>query len=205
MVNQELLAYITARLEIGSSREEIREDLSGVGWKMENIVDGFKAYDDGVPLQSSAVRFVRKHLLMLLSSGIFIFMIAMLIYGGSSGGHPARQATVKSNLSGIRAQAELSWDDIGNYNAICGVNGVEQDRTIVSAIEAADQANNDGSVVCGRPLYGDADAYAISAQLRSDTDEYYCIDSTGEAGVRSESIDLYDTKCPEQEFDYSRQ
>ncbi|MCK5027538.1 MAG: hypothetical protein KAS07_03905 [Candidatus Pacebacteria bacterium] len=204
MINQEILAYITARLENGSSREEIKEDLSGVGWETEDIVNGFKAYDGGASLQSPAVRFFLKHIFVFLSLGIFVFMIAMLIYGGSSGEHPARgsDARIKANLSGIRAQAELSWDDIGNYNAVCGTNGREQNRAIVNAIEDADQANEDGSVVCGRPLYGDADAYAISAQLRSDTDEYFCIDSTGVAGVRNESIDLYDTKCPEQKFDY---
>ena len=90
-------------------------------------------------------------------------------------------AAVKSNLSGIRAQAELLYDDASpnDYDAVCGVNGVTQDTNVADAIAAAASANGAGTVTCGAPTSGAASAWAIAADLPGGG--AFCVDSSGTA------------------------
>src|SRR3989338_4943939 len=62
-------------------------------------------------------------------------------------------AAVKANLSGIRAQAEIVYDADGDYDAVCGANGVTQNAGVSLAISAATTASG-GTVVCGKPSTG---------------------------------------------------
>jgi type IV pilus assembly protein PilA len=89
-------------------------------------------------------------------------------------------AAVQSNISGVRVQAELIYDDDSDYDTVCGANSQTQDTTVKSAIDAANDANGTaGSVTCGKPATGAATAWAIAADLTSGG--AFCVDSTGRA------------------------
>ncbi len=75
-------------------------------------------------------------------------------------------AKIKSELSNMRAQAEIVYDDDGqSYAAVCS------DPTIAAIVSAT------ASALCN----DDTDAYAISAPLKSDPAKFWCVDSTGAA------------------------
>jgi prepilin-type N-terminal cleavage/methylation domain-containing protein len=88
-------------------------------------------------------------------------------------------AAVKQNLAGIRAQAEILYDNAGgNYNAVCGIGAV-QDPTVLAALNAASfaGAGNTTSDVCGAPAAAPATGWAATAPLKSAG--AWCVDSSG--------------------------
>ena len=92
-------------------------------------------------------------------------------------------AAVKSNLSGMRAQAELYYDNNGNTYA-----GVCQDTNIVAAIESAKRAagitaatqttftdaGGDTVATC----HGSVNGWAIEAPMKT-PGSTWCVDHTG--------------------------
>lgn len=102
-------------------------------------------------------------------------------------------AAVKANLANVRAQAEIIYDDGGDYDAVCGANSVVQNTTIVSAISAANTASG-GTAVCGKPASGAADAWAISSPLKT-TGKFWCVDSTGASKEVGANIAATATAC----------
>ena len=83
-------------------------------------------------------------------------------------------SAIKSNLNNSRAQAELYYDNSGqSYTSVCtGANGIGQ------FITGATNAGS-GAVDCDST----ATAWAMEAQLKTNTAQYYCVDSTGKAAV----------------------
>jgi prepilin-type N-terminal cleavage/methylation domain-containing protein len=88
-------------------------------------------------------------------------------------------AAIKSNLNNARAQAEIFYDGPGNnsYSAVCltPTTGIGQFRTgALSAgsatVNCTDSANPNS-------------AWAMEATLKTVATNYYCVDSTGKAGV----------------------
>ncbi len=104
-------------------------------------------------------------------------------------------AAIKGNLSGIRAQAELEYDTNNDYDTVCGANGATQNTQISQAMAAATNAGS-GSVVCGEPASGAANAWALSAQLKANTAQYFCVDSTGKATTTASQIAATAVVCP---------
>ena len=105
-------------------------------------------------------------------------------------------AAIKSSLNNMRAQAELIYDNDKDYDAVCGANSVSQNAQVASAILAATNAGS-GSVVCGKPASGAASAYMIAGQLKSNTGQYYCVDSTGASKVNTAAMPAGTaTVCP---------
>lgn len=104
---------------------------------------------------------------------------------------------VKANLSGIRSQAELMYNDMGCYTntgtacsatapavvtagacpAAAAANIFGQ-TTIAAAIAAANQAGNNLSA-CSATVGGGA--WAVVAQYKSDVTKGWCVDSTGKS------------------------
>ena len=81
-------------------------------------------------------------------------------------------AAIKSTVNNARAQAELFYDGTGNYTTVCttGTNN------IASMVSGATSAGS-GAVECANS----STAWALQAQLKSSTSQYYCVDSTGTA------------------------
>lgn len=71
----------------------------------------------------------------------------------------AADAAIKANLSGMRAQAELVWDNDGDYTAVC------TDPNVAAAVSEA-----------GGTCDAEAGGWAASAQLSDNT--YFCVDHT---------------------------
>ncbi|MCF7834091.1 MAG: type II secretion system GspH family protein [Candidatus Pacebacteria bacterium] len=102
-------------------------------------------------------------------------------------------AAIKANLSGIRAQAELIRDSDGDYDAVCGANGVTQNSIVAAAITAANQASG-GTAVCGKPASGQADNWAVSSILKAGT--YWCVDSSGNSKGHASAMGTAVVVCP---------
>ncbi|MDP2593883.1 MAG: type II secretion system protein [bacterium] len=87
-------------------------------------------------------------------------------------------AAIQSDLNGIRTQAEIFYGGTGanSYTALCTTttgDGAAIDR----AKAAAEAANGTGTVSC----FSNANAYAVSSTLVSDSAKNWCVDSSGNA------------------------
>ena len=97
----------------------------------------------------------------------------------------ARDASIKAELASLRSQAEIFYDDNGDYGTANAVNAVDTSCTTPTAgsvfgetqaaaiIDAIDVAS--GEIFCENTTA----AWAMSAQLVNDTTLYWCADSTG--------------------------
>jgi len=97
----------------------------------------------------------------------------------------AGDAAVKSNLANIRAQAEIYYDGNGNsYASLCTA-----DSTFAAGVAAAGAAGS-GSQVCT----SDADEWAVSATLKSDSAKFWCVDHKGIAKEEAATHSTTDTE-----------
>ncbi len=88
----------------------------------------------------------------------------------------AANAAIKADLSNLRAQAELLYDDhSGNYDWTCNGGAQAQDASITKFVTHI-------TSVSGAPTCNDsAAAYAVFAPLKAQEGSYtyWCVDSTG--------------------------
>lgn len=106
-----------------------------------------------------------------------------------------RDAAIKSTLNSMRAQAELHYDNASSYKGYCASAGSYGAQNMI------DQAKSYESKVDCNDTTG---AWAIAAQLSSDTKQYYCVDSTGMAktlkgtvgGTKKQDFKSSATMCP---------
>ncbi len=86
----------------------------------------------------------------------------------------ANDSSAKASMSSIRAAAEIEYDSAGgSYAGVCA------DTDVADLLAAAD-AETGNSNTCANT----ADAFGAQIQMKSTTD-YFCVDSTGFAGVVS--------------------
>jgi prepilin-type N-terminal cleavage/methylation domain-containing protein len=90
-------------------------------------------------------------------------------------------AAIRGNIGGIRAQAELVFDDNGGQTYVTGL--FTTDNASRNAVTAADSANGAGLVATTSSTTG----WAASAQLKSNTALWYCVDSTGNATATTQA------------------
>jgi type IV pilus assembly protein PilA len=95
-------------------------------------------------------------------------------------------AAIKSNLASIRAQAAIYYDTNNSYSGICS------DTTVVSAVNAAKSA---GAAQAGCENGASSTAFAVWAQLKSDTSRYQCVDAVGNATTTATSSITTLLKC----------
>ncbi len=96
----------------------------------------------------------------------------------------AVDAKIKATLANSRAQAENYHDSNGNvYSGVC------TDGTGVLNMKTG-AAEQSASVTCN----DSADAWAMSAQLKSDITQYWCVDSTGTSTQKEAVLDTA-TNC----------
>lgn len=85
-------------------------------------------------------------------------------------------AAVKSNLQGIRSQAEVVYDNNGlSYASVCS------DPNIMSAIDAAITAGVDTGASVATRCNSQAADWAVNVLLKTPegANNYWCVDSTG--------------------------
>lgn len=116
-------------------------------------------------------------------------------------------AAIKSDLSGVRSQAEVYASDNGNtYGGKLATAGVcptaagtmfYDDVTIRNAISHAKTQGPGGAGLnacqTDNPASGNATKWAIVSQLRADTKTAWCVDSTGKSKQVSDATDYTQT------------
>lgn len=110
-------------------------------------------------------------------------------------------AAIKSNLSNIRAQAEILYDGAGNYSGVCA------DPTVVAAIGAAKSAAGITAVTGALATAADAatavchydaasvGSYAIQVTLKTDNTKGWCVDAAGKSTATT-FLAANDVVCP---------
>jgi prepilin-type N-terminal cleavage/methylation domain-containing protein len=131
---------------------------------------------------------------LLVVIAIIGILSAVVLASLNSARAKGANAAIKSNLANIRAQAEMIYDNDGDYDAVCGANTVTQNATIASAIDAADTSSG-ATAVCGMPATGSASEWAISSPLKAET-THWCVDSTGASKSISNAIAATAVVCP---------
>jgi prepilin-type N-terminal cleavage/methylation domain-containing protein len=123
-------------------------------------------------------------------------------------------ASIKSNLAGIRAQAEIMYDSAGCYNnnggadctivaddGDCAAANTEDDSifentTVQSAIQAAGNASNGGGLATGECVASaNGAAWAITVPLKGVAGAYWCVDSTGASKQTAAQQAAADVTC----------
>jgi prepilin-type N-terminal cleavage/methylation domain-containing protein len=95
-------------------------------------------------------------------------------------------AAIKGNLNGVRAQAELAYDNATPPSYIT----VGADSNIQRAYQAADSANGSGKSVASTTA--SSTYWMLAAQLKTST-LWYCVDSTGKATTTASTVSIV---CP---------
>ncbi len=105
-------------------------------------------------------------------------------------------ASIKANLSGMRAQAELYFDNTqqsygsASHSGACAAtaNTLFSDATIASALTASGNSSSPGGGIGRGTCMSSPTAYAVSFPLRSNAAIHQCVDSTGRSIERSSAI-----------------
>ena len=88
-------------------------------------------------------------------------------------------AAIKSNVDNSRAQAELFYDSAGNsYAGVCANSSTGIGGMVTGARNAGSATVNCGDTATG---------WAMNAQLKTNTAQYFCVDSTGVSTTTSGS------------------
>ncbi len=109
----------------------------------------------------------------------------------------AKDAAIKAQLASMRAQAEIYYDTNGNYGvdaSLCsaGIFGAAAASSgLLDLITSVDAAS--GAVDCSASAT--PAAWAVSAQLVSDTGQYWCVDSTGASKGSTGAPTISDEAC----------
>ena len=147
---------------------------------------------------------------LLVVIAIIGILASVVLASLNSARSKGADAAIKANMANLRPQAELYYDDHGNYGASvsggthcsvtnagatsgCSANTLAADSTIQAGLKAAAKASgstaylnidNDGQV---------GGAWAAFVQLKSSSD-IWCVDSTGKAATSSATAST-DTAC----------
>lgn len=111
-------------------------------------------------------------------------------------------AAIKANLNNIRAQAELSYDNAGNYSGVC------TDTNVVKGVSAAATAggntwtavaSNAAGMFCGAASgtwIAEVPMKSTNLVGASSGTDYWCVDNTGTAKLEDTSSATSVTVCP---------
>lgn len=102
-------------------------------------------------------------------------------------------ASIKSNLAGIRSQAEILFDSYGNYGSdvttsdCTAAGSIFVDPNVAMAISQASTTSgvapiclaDDGNVSVGTT----ASSWAVSVAMRQNPTDSWCVDSTGYSNI----------------------
>ncbi len=133
---------------------------------------------------------------LLVVIAIIGILSAVVLASLNTARSKGNDAAIQSDLSTIRTQAEIYYggtgaNTYGTAATACNAGMFSADATITRAVAGADSTNGSGTVVCN----SSATAYAVSAQLVSNTNNWWCIDSTGNAKQVTTALGA-STVCP---------
>ena len=134
---------------------------------------------------------------LLVVIAIIGILSSVVLASLNSARNKGADAAIKSNLNNARAEAEIYYDSSSNqYNTgavtantgVCAATGA---NVIGDNVAGATSAGS-GAVQC----YAGQNAWAASAQLKANTAQSYCVDSTGYSQVVATAPTLTDGACP---------
>lgn len=121
---------------------------------------------------------------LLVVIAIIGILSSVVLASLNSARNKGEDAAVKANLSNIRAQAEIVYDNTGNYADVC------EDATVARGVSAANGQCFDDSDTATN------DGWAAYAPLSSDPDVYFCVDYKGNAATTTTgAISTTDVVC----------
>jgi prepilin-type N-terminal cleavage/methylation domain-containing protein len=128
---------------------------------------------------------------LLVVIAIIGILASVVLASLNSARSKGSDASIKSSINNARAQAELFYDSqIPNgYTTVCqtGTNNISP------MVTAADNANGAaGAVYCS----DEVGSWMLKAQLVSDPNSYYCVDSTGKSQSYTTGWVAGGTACP---------
>jgi len=110
---------------------------------------------------------------LLVVIAIIGILSTVVIASLNSARTKGQEASIKSTLKNMIAQAELVYDGPGNYSSVCG------DTKIASMITSIN--NSGGTAKCYSTIMDPGKRWAVSARLNSDNTKNWTVDSTGVA------------------------
>lgn len=111
-------------------------------------------------------------------------------------------ASIKANLSGARAEAEIFYDTNTTYEGVCALTGT---NVIGDSIQAADvvfdgaaptYADTTAASATGGACHDNATAWAAAVPLKAAASSYFCVDSTGKAATTTTALAASAMVCP---------
>jgi prepilin-type N-terminal cleavage/methylation domain-containing protein len=97
-------------------------------------------------------------------------------------------AAIKANVDSARAQAELFYDTGSTYSGVCAAASSASPGGILTMKQGASTAGS-ANVVCIDPATNsNMTGWAMSAQLKTNTAQYFCADSTGTTTIRASQL-----------------
>ncbi len=112
---------------------------------------------------------------LLVVIAIIGVLASVVLASLNSARQKGEDSGAKANLANVRPQAELIYDDAGDYEGVC------EDATVVNAVAAA-------SATCA----DDTTGWGMEAPLGTST-AVWCVDSTGTAGEFTSGTIVADT------------
>lgn len=124
---------------------------------------------------------------LLVVIAIIGILSAIVLASLNSARTKGADAAIKGNLNGIRAQAELVYDNTVSYDTVCA------DPNVSAAGDAASQAYDGTKTadVCN----DSATAWAMQVPLKTSGAGRYCVDSTGKTSTSTTAL-ASNTVCP---------
>jgi len=121
---------------------------------------------------------------LLVVIAIIGILASVVLASLNTARNKGNDAAVKSELSSIRAQAEISYDSNSNsYTQVCA------DTQVIKLL--ADAAVKSGGATACNPSQG---AYAASSALKSSG--FWCVDSLGTSKSEAANLGAGVTACP---------
>jgi len=126
---------------------------------------------------------------LLVVIAIIGILAAVVLTSLSSARNSARDASAQGTMNSMRAAAEIIYSQTGSYDTVCNT-GSETMRLLIAADSEVVQLN--------RRCYDSASEWAAAINLNAGTgsNNYFCVDSTGFSGGRSNHLPVNATVCP---------
>ncbi len=138
-------------------------------------------------------------LIELLVVIAIIGMLSSIILGAlNTSRSKAANASIRSNLANIRAQAELIYDGTPGYSGICSNATINNFRNAAAA-QGADLDGSGGVQNACNTAGGAAQtSYAISVELKitENTFRFWCIDNSGASRGHVNALGAGVAVCP---------